>query len=359
MWCEHCQADRAAEASAETKEITCATCGTRLTSQQFGKLDRQMQQARELLDRWSKEPLLEPYSPLPDKHASHLSELRDSEASESREQISESLSDALTGESDVEFSSMGDQIEKIFAKSRRAKFRYDVAHRSDSEDQPLDALEESVSKKLSHAIDDAEILEDAAPRNPSRAETLSEEARRSVSFADSSPSTPTIPTGDRISSVKVHRTDPPPQQTAPATHLNIQQLIEERLEHKSRKIDWMMMAGQWLAYLGVLAMTAGGAVIVYGYFGGAEGMTPRGWMLTTAGQMLLFLGIVTLISNGMERSSEEITDRIDILGEQLFRFEAETRAHFVKGPKLSAETYAENADSREQVPVEQDVRESV
>lgn len=360
MWCDHCQADRAAEANAETQEVTCATCGARLTSQQFGKLDLQMQKARELLDRWSKEPLLEPYSPLPDKHAAHLPEIRDLESTESDvKPIFEKLIDPDEEETNAEFPSMGDQFEQLLEKTRQTKMRYDLAHGSDREDQIKKVHPEADSKIEPPGREHKDSLLTATLPTPPLTETPIDELPATEPVAQLQSAIPSEQIHDKKPNSKIHRTDPPPPQTAPATHLNIQQLIEERLEHKTRKVDWMMMVGQWLAYLGVLAMTAGAAVIVFGYFGGAEGMTPRGWMLTTAGQMLLFLGIVTLISSGMERSSEEITDRIDLLGEQLFRLESEARKHFVKGPKLSPENYAEDADSQEPEPVKEDVTGSV
>lgn len=360
MWCENCQADRAAEANAETHQVTCATCGAVLTSQQFGNLDRQMQKARELLDRWSKEPLLEPYSPLPDKHTAHLPDLRDHELSDSDlEPNAANLIDSIADDSNSEFAAGDDQFEKLFNTSHHANYRYDLAHGSDAEDRSLTPRNEHVSTSPPQGQAHAETPQDLAHPSPPQVEAPTEELQQAEHIPELQPSTSVVQPSHRPSDSQVHRTDPPPQQTAPATHLNIQQLIEERLEHKSRKVDWMMMVGQWLAYLGVLAMTAGAAVIVFGYFGGAEGMTPRGWMLTTAGQMLLFLGIVTLISSGMERSSEEITDRIDLIGEQLFRLESEARKHFVKGPKLSPENYAEDADSHEPESVKEDVTDSV
>jgi hypothetical protein len=297
---------------------------------------------------------------LPDKHTTHLPELRDHELADSDlEPNAANLINSIADDSNSEFEATGDQFEKTFNKSLQANYRYDLAHGSDAEDQSPDPRKAPVSMIPPLGQEHAESPQSAAPPSPHQEEAPSEELQQAEHIEDLQPLMSDVPSSRRQSDSKVQRTDPPPRQTAPATHLNIQQLIEERLEHKSRKVDWMMMVGQWLAYLGVLAMTAGAAVIVFGYFGGAEGMTPRGWMLTTAGQMLLFLGIVTLISSGMERSSEEITDRIDLLGEQLFRLESEARKHFVKGPKLSPEHYAEDADPQEPEPVKEDVTDSV
>ena len=109
----------------------------------------------------------------------------------------------------------------------------------------------------------------------------------------------------------------------------------------------MVFAGQWLSYLGVLGLTAGAALIVYGYFGGTTEMVPKGWMLTTAGQMLLLLGIVTLISGGLDQANSEVNTRIQVLGEQMLRFERETKEQLLRGPKIPASQYAEDAKPAE------------
>lgn len=79
--------------------------------------------------------------------------------------------------------------------------------------------------------------------------------------------------------------------------------------------------GQLLAYVGVLGLTAGGALIVWNGFGHAPVNTPTSWLIATGGQMLLFLGIVTLVSSGLEQTSEDVNRQVRVLGEQLLRIE--------------------------------------
>jgi len=81
------------------------------------------------------------------------------------------------------------------------------------------------------------------------------------------------------------------------------------------------LLGQILAYLGVGGLAVGTALVLWGYFGGPPQMTPNGWLLTTAGQMLLFLGVVTLIAGGLEQTTNEVSQKIDSLSERLFEFE--------------------------------------
>jgi len=93
---------------------------------------------------------------------------------------------------------------------------------------------------------------------------------------------------------------------------------------------WVTLVGQIFAYVGVGGLTVGTALVVLGYFAGPASYVTTGWLVTTAGQMLLFLGVITLVSGGMEQTTQEVARRIDTLGERLVRIEqaaerAETR----------------------------------
>jgi hypothetical protein len=101
------------------------------------------------------------------------------------------------------------------------------------------------------------------------------------------------------------------------------------------------LVGQLLAYGGVLGLTVGTAMVVWGYFGGPQSFAPTGWLIATLGQMLLFLGVVTLVSGGMEQTTEEVARRIDRLGERLIRIEQASRDHALRGPSIPAERFAE------------------
>ena len=94
------------------------------------------------------------------------------------------------------------------------------------------------------------------------------------------------------------------------------------LADKSSK--WVTLVGQLFAYFGVGGLTVGTVLILMGYFGGHSHYTTTGWLITTAGQMLLFLGVVTLVSGGMEQTTQEVARRIDTLGERLVRIEKAT-----------------------------------
>ncbi len=94
--------------------------------------------------------------------------------------------------------------------------------------------------------------------------------------------------------------------------------------------NWTATIGQMCAYFGIGLITCGTALVIWGYFGGPVKLAPTGWLVTTIGQMFLFLGVVTLISGGMEQTSTEVATRIEQLGARLMRIEA--MQHQLSGP---------------------------
>ncbi|MEZ6063885.1 MAG: hypothetical protein R3C19_26355 [Planctomycetaceae bacterium] len=120
-----------------------------------------------------------------------------------------------------------------------------------------------------------------------------------------------------------------------------------------KRSNFTSMTGQFLAYLGVLGLTVGTAMVIYGHFGGYSDYTPTGWLVTTAAQMLLFLGVINLVSGGIEQNNDDVSQRINSLGDQLMRIQ-EVNEQLLRGPKISARRYADpNA------PLEESERESV
>ena len=121
-----------------------------------------------------------------------------------------------------------------------------------------------------------------------------------------------------------------------------------------RRSNLTSITGQFLAYLGVLGLTIGTAMVIYGHFGGYSEYTPTGWLVTTVAQMLLFLGVINLVSGGIEQNNDDVSRRINSLGEQLLRIEQVT-SDAMKGPKLSPRLYdSPNA----KVDAEETVRET-
>ncbi len=104
---------------------------------------------------------------------------------------------------------------------------------------------------------------------------------------------------------------------------------------------WVTLVGQIMAYLGVGGLTVGTSLVLMGYFGGPASYATTGWLVTTAGQMLLFLGVVTLVSGGMEQTTQEVARRIDLLGERLGRIEQTGFVGKSQAPSQRAEIKSE------------------
>ena len=167
---------------------------------------------------------------------------------------------------------------------------------------------------------------------------VSEPKRVSSKRASQTVSTPRQPVSGPSLTQRTHE---PHRYSAPPPHFSGEPLLEEEppLGNSSSKLQAFW--GQLLAYAGVLALTVGAAFVLLGYFGGPEWQSyaPTGWLITTTGQMLLFLGVVTLVSGGMEHTTEEVARRIDRLGQRLIRIEWASQNHALKGPSLPAEQF--------------------
>ncbi len=89
--------------------------------------------------------------------------------------------------------------------------------------------------------------------------------------------------------------------------------------------------GQILAYAGVGLITIGTTLVLWSYFGNSQQYAPTGWLVCTVGQMLLFLGVTTLISGGMQQTSHEVTRRVEYIGGRMHRFE-QSAEQLLRGP---------------------------
>lgn len=63
-------------------------------------------------------------------------------------------------------------------------------------------------------------------------------------------------------------------------------------------------------------------MVIWSYFGGPPTYAPTGWLLTTVGQMLLYLGVVTLVATGLEQTTDAVTLQMRQMGDKLERLEA-------------------------------------
>ena len=269
MWCTNCQSEVAAEVTSDNSRIHCASCGAEISASKTLRPVPKTREARDLLERWSSEQLLDPYGPLPGIHA-------------------ESASSHHVAEQPVETpapSVGGSETDG----STKSTFRMDPPH-------PTGPSGETPGLRASSA-------ERSFPNAP--------EAESSTGVMSREPVLPVGPPGTRIDAAHGSPVRPP--------HFDVRSAIVAN--EKPRKINWATVSGQLLAYLGVLGLTVGTSMVLLGHFRGPESQTATGWLITTAGQMLLFLGVVTLVSGGMEQTADEVARRIDRLGEQIVHIE--------------------------------------
>ena len=132
------------------------------------------------------------------------------------------------------------------------------------------------------------------------------------------------------------RLDKPHSGGASPPHFDVHTAVATRAEGGRQGSQ---VAGQILAYAGVLALTLGTALVIWGYFGGPADYAPTGWLIATGGQMLLFLGVVTLIAGGLEQTSQDVRVRVESLGERLIRIEQAATGHALRGPHVPAEAF--------------------
>lgn len=258
MWCSTCQQDVATQVADDGAGLVCRECHNFLDASPAG-LDTRS--ARELLDRWSQEGLLDPPA----------DELLHAELARSPDPIDDETQDF--------------ENPPVPRANSKAKFRVDGAH------EPV--------------------------AGPSRDRTgpPPPKGRRQTQAQQPRPS--------RRHDV-AHR-------HVPAPHFDIEAFVSAAGKSPgSSESLW----GQILAYLGVGLLTIGTTLVLWGYFGGPVNYAPTGWLVTTAGQMLLFLGVVTLVSGGMQQTTHEVSQRVTYLGEHMLRIEEATQ-QVLQGPHFA------------------------
>lgn len=274
MWCAHCQTEVAAEVASDNRRIHCASCGQDIASTQERRPLSTTQEARELLERWSNERIVDPYGPLRQspRIAVGTSGTESQERSEDSEKAANSDRPAVV---------------KTKKPTRTRRLRIDGAQKT-----PLSPSKRPV-KTATPVVQQAEQQAEAPPEPVVNAPTLNRESTGRI--------------------VRVHQAH-----AAPAPHLD---LANQTATSMAPTINWMAVAGQWLAYLGILALTAGTGLVLLGHFRGPVSYVPTGWLVTMAGQMLLFLGVMTTFSTGMEKSTDTVSRKIDDLSERIIRME--------------------------------------
>ena len=295
MYCETCQADVAAEISADGKALLCTVCGGDVKRTSAPSLSSEAQSARELLDRWSRDELLDPYAPPsnddaegPTPAAGPPTEATQPPAASPRPPASQRpvpkfRIDAARSGPPIPASRTGGgpRIEQAASSSGGMGQPPATPGRSPAAQPPAPKFR----------IDTAHDLQAAAPHQPPVAD---------------------FPPGYRLDAG---------HQSVAAPHFATESF---EVPAGPRPGRFESIAGQLLAYGGVALLTVGTALVLFGYFGGPQAAhyTATGWLVATIGQMLLFLGVVTLISGGMQQTTHEVGSRVQYLGERLIRLES-------------------------------------
>ena len=263
MWCPDCQADVATEVAADGQSLLCTACGAEIRKVFAPSLHPETRSARDLLQRWAAEELLDPPE--------------DAEASLPAEP-------ARPTRQPRHAAARGPQ--SMPSKSK-PKFRIDGAHPSGERAAARVAAE--------------------PPRTPPPVQTA----------AAAQP----LPPG--------YRQDQP-HGGLRAPHFDVQAVVENPEKSGRSESLW----GQLLAYAGVGVLTIGTVLVLWGHFGGLPSYASTGWLVATGGQMLLFLGVVTLVSGGMQQTTHEVTRRVEHIGERIIRIEQSTR-EILQGPHFA------------------------
>lgn len=382
MWCGKCQSEVAAEVSPDNQRVFCAACGTLLSTidvpparPAMVKSSDRTKDARELLQRWSSGNLVDPFGP--PISSNRLGSKTEPEPVPDLKSATPSLvvssPDSTATAASIENAVPNPVFPSPFAVSRSDSLLQKEAS-ADSAIKPPETGDSSTDRSI------------MAVPNPLTAVT---ESAKSVVTPGSSPfagpealPTSTVATAPNPSVVSAiprghfHRVDSahPPvhfgsgaKATTGATSDSVGPFASvpngATAEAKRPKTwlptwdpavwrsepnetsGWSSLAGQFLAYAGVLGMTAGACMVVWSYFGGPANYAPTGWLLATAGQMLLFFGVVTLVSGGLEQTTEQVNKRIEQLGDHIIRIEQAAREMSLRSGSVPAAHFGGDHDT--------------
>lgn len=262
MWCANCQADVAAEVAADNQTIHCATCRLTLQPGRVTRGGAAARNAQEILAKWSTARLLDPFGP-PEKAAG----------------LTPAKSGGSAADAHQDSRSEADVLHRGQTPSGR-NFRVETAH-----GEQLPQSSEGHGSPLRHAHSSSHQAESSEPEQSDSGELKL-----------------------HVDGVEAERRDEP-HAAVRAPHWNVD--VQEEVQMAPQPpANWSSVMSQLLAYCGVGGLTIGTACVIWGYFGNIPSYLPLGWMAVTFGQMLLFLGFVTMVSSGMESMQMELSQRL-------------------------------------------------
>jgi len=339
MWCEQCQSDVATEISVDGQQLLCTTCHQPVRKVVAPSLHPETRSAREFLERWAREQqnlrtgqdksASVPASPPPlvrEPNPEDESPVADSPVTDSPV-VDIPVADAVAAASlealkqpEAPGNETGDDGESTPAESHSArlpkkKFRIDPQHSAPAGPMPSHSHRPHRPRHLENVTDPADsssgtpsaILEPAAPSAEKKAAPPEQIPPATTVAASRNP--------------EPHYRQDQAQASLRGPHFDPSALAPQRTVFPGRsEAIW----GQLLAYAGVGLLTVGTIFVLWGYFGEIEQYASTGWLIATAGQMLLLLGIVTLVGGGMQQTTHEVTQRIEHLGGRIIRIEEST-----------------------------------
>lgn len=341
MWCPRCHTEVAAEIAPNGQSLNCTACGTEIQRVYAPSLHPDTRSARELLERWSKNDLLD----APEGAAPVAGTPAFSEESPAPTEIAPAIAaSSMTPPVEVgsEATARRDRPERGKPErptpKPRTTWRVDAPHNLT---QPTAPPPPPVPPRRPHFS--AVAGDDEAPETNLTAEpVVSEPVAAVIPMQPVAPKAPVAaaespapyrseaPAPEPVAQVTrvVHRRLDPPHEASGRPHFDLQTFLSQDARKPGRSESiW----GQVLAYLGVGLITVGTTMVLWGWFGKTQQYAPTGWLICTIGQMLLFLGVTTLISGGLQQASHEVTRRVEYLGDRILRFEHSTE-ELLRGP---------------------------
>ncbi len=313
MWCNHCQAEVAGEATHDNQHVKCAVCGNEITTSRSlpSVVDDVPKDPKELLARWASDEILDPYGPVLGK--------------EDHGQSGDPLPEIRRSESELDLSEISSSVEGLgMARTfPLTTSELAAAHTQRANPTATDTAHEPESPATKVAPADDIAVVDVEPPPEAATDAPSESHQQEVE-QEPLDAVNSLPTADE-----------PKIQSAPP---------------QKRRGGAMMFFGQVLAFIGVFSLTVGGTLVVWGYFGDRPTYAPLGWLVLTAGQMFLFLGMVTLVSGGLEQTASLVEEKVDILSAEIVRIEQIAQMRSQDHRPLTADSRAFNPALLESPP---------
>lgn len=272
MYCSCCKSDVAAKLDQDDRTLLCTHCGTEIQANgRVNSLNDATRDAQSLLQRWADPQIF-------DAPSEEIAQVKTDPT------VDNSIDDLPI----VELAEIQTEVKKTETPiveelpETAQHFEEVLLETSEIPEQPINQESKSTETKIHHVIDEPEF-----------------EVRKSYVV-------------ERSDMQILNR----PILTS--TAFEVQQSINDR---HSSKFNWRRFIGQSLAYLGTGILSVGGAAIVWSFYDGPEHIVPAGWIMVFAGQLMLFLGLVTLITSGVKELRSDVVNRVDFIRSLLSRLD--------------------------------------